>query len=65
MKTFLSLNLFWMIVIYIITIGLGFYTSVIIGVIVSIFTIAALIVLNISSNKYKEAIKNEKDLGNN
>lgn len=60
MKTFLRLNLFWMIAIYIITIGLGFYISTIIGVIVSIFTIAALVVLNISTNKYREAIKNEK-----
>jgi len=60
MKTFLRLNLFWMIAIYIITIGLGFYISTTIGVIVLIFTIAALIVLNISTNKYREAIKNEK-----
>ena len=60
MKTVLKLNLFWMIAIYIITIVLGFYISTIIGVIVSIFTIVTLVVLNISRNKYREAIKNEK-----
>jgi hypothetical protein len=32
---------------------------------VSIFTIAALIVLNISTNKYRKAIKNEKGSWNN
>lgn len=48
-----------MIIIYIITIILGFYTSITIGVIVSILTICNLIFLNISRNKIKNEQNNQ------
>ena len=60
MKTVLNINLFWMAIIYIITILLGFYVSITIGIILSVFTIAALVVLNISVN----VLKNEKNTRN-
>lgn len=60
MKTVLNINLFWMAIIYIITILLGFYVSITIGIILSVFTIAALVVLNISVN----VLKNEKNIRN-
>jgi len=59
MKTVFNINLTWMIVIYIITIILGFYTSITIGVIVSILTICNLIFLNISRNKIKNEQNNQ------
>ena len=56
----LSLNFWQIITIYIITIIFAFYTNIIIGVIVSIFSLCSYLYIILATNKIKE-MNNEKN----
>lgn len=57
-KTLIKFNLWQMILIYIIAIGLGFYTNLIIGIVISVFSIFSCIYIYLATNKIKQ--NNEK-----
>jgi len=56
----LTLNFWQIIIIYINTILLGFYTNIVIGVIVSIFSICSCLYIILATNKIKE-MNNERN----
>lgn len=58
-KTLISVNIWEMIIIYIVVIFLGFYTNIIIGSIISIFSILSIIYIKFAINKLKK-FKDEK-----
>ncbi len=59
-KNLLSFNFWQIIIIYIITIIFAFYTNIIIGVIVSVFSIFSYLYIIFAANKIKD-MNNERN----